>query len=328
MQVADQHAGNSGDGHLGEAEQGRGGAGHGREVRQGARHGLGQDHPGADHEQGLRQDHRPDVEHFTQCQHGHQAAASHGNDQAAHQDLVRHQATAETDGGQVANNIAGHHTGKVQAELFCRHFQEINQHERRARQEGEQAGENQGIGQGVAQEADVFRNCAVVPQQAADFQGLAMLRTHGLGNTKGNHHGHHQGVATQSQEYRSPTQAGRQQATDGRRDRRSQGHDTGQDSQDFGGFAGRIDIPNGRPTQNRPGRTAKGLQETEQNQCFDVRRQCAANTGNGKKHETTNHDRFATKTVRQRTANQLSNGKAHQIQAQCQLNLIGAGAKV
>ena len=127
--------------------------------------------------------------------------------------------------------------------------QEIDQHEGRSGQESEQAGEDQGVGQGITEKADVRRDGAVVPQQAAHPQWLAVFRAHGLGNAKSHDYGHDQSIAGQDDENRGPAQAGDQKTTDGRSNCWCQGHDAGQDGHDAGGLTWRVDVTDRGATQ-------------------------------------------------------------------------------
>jgi len=89
-----------------------------------------------------------------------------------------------------------------------------------------------------------------------------------------------------------------------------------------GGFAGRVDVPNRGTAQYRTGGTAQRLEETAQHQGFDIGSERTADAGNGKQQKPANHNGLAAKPIRQRAADQLRQGKAQHVQAQCQLNLI------
>src|SRR5690606_12735112 len=109
---------------------------------------------------------------------------------------------------------------------------------------------------------------------------------------------------------------------------RCQGHDAGQQGEDFGGFPGGIDVADDGATQYRASGAAQGLQKPEQLQGFDVVGQGAADARNSKEQEATDHDGFAAEAVGQRPTDELCDGEAGQVDAQGQLDLVGAGMEV
>src|SRR5690554_5067750 len=258
VQGSDDGTGNGGGGHLDEAEQGRGGAGHGGEVGQGAGHALGQYQAGTGHENGLGNHHRPRAVNLLVGQERHDGAAGQSGDQTVEQDLIRPQVTRQSDGAQITSDVAHHDGGEVEAEVLGLNPQYVNQHEGGARQEGKQPAVDGGVGQSVANEAGVGADAPVVGEQVAQAQGLAILRFQWLGDAKGGDRGHDQGVAAHGDEDPVPAETADHQAAQGRGHGRCQGHDAGQQGEDFGGFLGGIDVADDGATQYRASGAAQG----------------------------------------------------------------------
>src|SRR5690554_2068196 len=326
--MADERTGGGGGTHLDEAEQGRGGAGHCRVVSQGAGHGLRQHHAGSGHKHGLGQDDCPGAVYLLVSQQGHGGAGGDGDDQAVEQDLVRLETAGQADGGHVTEHVTAGGEGGVQAEVFRGHAKYVDQHEGGAGQEGEQAAIDSGTGEGIADKGHVGADAAVVTQQAAQPERLAVFGAQGFRDAKGNDGNHNQGVGGHDYENPVPVHKGNDKAPERRGHCGRQGHHAGEDGKDFGGFSRCVDVPHNGTAQYRAGGAAEGLEETEQLQGFDVAGQGAADTGEGEQQHAADHHRLAAKAVGQWAADELGNGKANQVNAQGKLDLIGANAEI